>query len=352
MNLDFLQQWAIQFGGTRPTFPNSRVLDLRSSINSMNAKFNLMSMRFNIIPRVEELPTDAETIGQIFVLLESIIEELRNASSPRDQAQFIISSRSLDSPIIIPFQEIVHLTANNLLNEVEKVLQSHIELDVSDGTFIIDVEHVRIPYGGGSNEVNRQKEFFKTTENMLLNKRSVITIPQEVNPFCGPVALLVAKYRLTKSNFRANNIKRKSSVRKLVRKARGLLTKAGLRHGKCGLKEIEQLPHLPEFRDFQVRVYKKARQNMLSLKVNPTETECILSLYYHNEHFDVITKDNAFLGHSFYYTKCNRAYKARPHVCETRKCMQCKDFCEPSSEVIKCEFCLRYFKGKDCYDRH
>ena len=160
MNLDFLQQWAIQFGSTRPTFANSRVLDLRSSINSMNAKFNLMSMRFNITPRVEELPTDAETIGQIFVLLESIVKELRNASSPRDQAQFIISSCSLDSPIIIPFQEIVHLTANDLLNEVEKVLQSHTELDVSDGTFIIDVEHVRIPYGGGSNEVNRRKQFF------------------------------------------------------------------------------------------------------------------------------------------------------------------------------------------------
>ena len=220
----------------------------------------------------------------------------------------------MDSPIIIPFQEIAHLTANDLLNEVEKVLQSHTELDVSDGTFIIDVEHVRIPHGGGSNEVNRRKQFFKTTENMLLNKRSVITIPQEVNPFCGPVALLVAKDRLTKSNFRASNIKRKSSVRKLVRKARGLLTRAGLRNGKCGLKEIEQLARLPEFRDFRVRVYNKARQNMLSLKVNPTETEHILSLYYHDEHFDVITKDNAFLGHSFYCTKCDRAYNARPHV--------------------------------------
>ena len=59
-------------------------------------------------------------------------------------------------------------------------------------------------------------------EHKCLNKRSVITIPQEVNPFCGPVALLVAKDRLTKSNFRANNIKRNRSVRKFVRKARGL----------------------------------------------------------------------------------------------------------------------------------
>ena len=89
-------------------------------------------MRFNIIPRVDELPTDAETIWQIFVILESIVEELRNASSPRDQAQFIISSHLLDSPIIIPFQEIVHFTANDLLNEVEKVLQSHTELDVTE----------------------------------------------------------------------------------------------------------------------------------------------------------------------------------------------------------------------------
>ena len=226
---------------------------------------------------------------------------------------------------------------------MEKVLQSHTELDVSDGTFIIDVEHFRIPHGGGSNEVNKSKQFFKTTEKMPLNMRSVITIPQEVSPFCGPVAFLVAKDRLTKSNFRTNNIKRKSSVRKPVRKARSPLTRAGLRHGKCGLKEIEQLARLPEFRDFQVRVYNKATPNMLSLKV---------TLCYHDEHFDVITKDNAFLGHSFYCTKCDRVYKARPHVCERPKCIQCKDFCEPSSEMIKCEFCLRYFKGKDCYDRH
>jgi len=57
-----------------------------------------------------------------------------------------------------------------------------------------------------------------------------------------------------------------------VQKARGLLTRTGLRHGKCGVKEIEQLSRLPEFHDFQVRVYNKARQNMLSLKINPTET--------------------------------------------------------------------------------
>lgn len=143
----------------------------------------------------------------------------------------------------------------------------------------------------------------------------------------------------------------KAPWRSLCKKP-GLPTRAGLRHGKCGLKEIEQLSCLPEFRDFQVRVYNKARQNMLSLKINPTETERILSLYYHDEHFDVITKDNAFLGHSFYCTKCDRAYKANPHVCETRKCTQCKNFCKPSTEVIKCQFCLRYFKWHDCYDRH
>lgn len=84
---------------------------------------------------------------------------------------------------------------------------------------------------------------------------------------------------------------------------------------------------------------------MLSLKINPTETERILSLYYHDEHFDVITKDNAFLGHSFYCTKCDRAYKANPHVCETRKCTQCKNFCKPSTEVIKCQFCLAISRG-------
>ena len=90
--------------------------------------------------------------------------------------------------------------------------------------------------------------------------------------------------------------------------------------------------------DFQVRVYNKARQNMLNLKINPTETERLWSLYYHDEHFDVITKDNTFLCHSFYCTKCDCAYKANPHVCVTHKCTLCKEFCKPNTEVIKCEF--------------
>jgi len=92
MDPDFLQNWAIQFGGIRPTFANSRVLDLQGSFNSLNAKFNLMSMGFNIVPRLEELPIDTETIEQIFVLLELNVKELRkrNASSPRDQAKLSI----------------------------------------------------------------------------------------------------------------------------------------------------------------------------------------------------------------------------------------------------------------------
>lgn len=219
MNNNFLNDWAIQYGGTQPTFANSRVLELRGSIHSENPRFNLVSICFRIVPRVEALPDDTETLEQIFVLLESIVEELRNVSNQRDQVQFEISSQGLEFQIIIAFQEIEHVTVNSLLNEIKKVLQSHNDLDISDGTFAINVEHVRIPYGGGNNEVNRRKQFFKTTERMLLDKKSVITIPQESYPFCGPVALLVAKLRLTKSNFRPCNVKRKGFLKKLIKKA-------------------------------------------------------------------------------------------------------------------------------------
>lgn len=352
MNNNFLNDWAIQFGGQRPTFANSRVFELRGSIHSVNPRFNLVSIRFKIVPRLEALPDDADTLEQIFVLLESIVRELRNGSNQRDQVQFEISSQSLEFPIIIAFQEIEHVTVNSLLNEIEKVLQSHQDLDISDGTFTINVEHVHIPFGGGSNEANRRKHFFKTTEKMLLDKKSVITIPQETNPFCGPVALLVAKIRLTKSNFRPCNVKRKGFLKKLVKKARGLLTRAGLRHGKCGLPEIKRLAQLPEFRDFQVPVYNKAKQNLLDVQTNGKETQRIISLYYHDEHFDVITKDNAFLGHTFYCTKCNQPYKDKPHVCDTRKCIQCKDFCRPTEDALQCKLCLRYSKGQDCFNRH
>lgn len=125
-----------------------------------------------------------------------------------------------------------------------------------------------------------------------------------------------------------------------------------MRHGKCRLPKIKKLAQQPEFSDFQVRVYNKAKQNLLDVQTNSKENQCILSLYYHDHHFDMIRKDNAFLGHTFYCTKCNRTYKSKPHVCDTRKCIQCKDFCRPTEDVLQCKLCLRYFKGQDCFDRH
>lgn len=60
---------------------------------------------------------------------------------------------------------------------------------------------------------------------------------------------------------------------------------------------------------------------MFSFKVNFIEIECILLLYYYDEYFDVIIKDNVFFGYSFYCMKCDCVYKVCLYVCEMCKCM-------------------------------
>ena len=76
-------------------------------------------------------------------------------------------------------------------------------------------------------------------------------------------------------------------------------------------------------------------------------------LYYHKNHFDVITKLPGFLCRGYFCHRCHKAYDhTTDHVC-TAMCDMCRGFeCVWVGKGIPCNECDRVFRNQECYDRH
>jgi hypothetical protein len=76
-------------------------------------------------------------------------------------------------------------------------------------------------------------------------------------------------------------------------------------------------------------------------------------LYYHDGHFDVITKMTAFLGRNYYCTDCDKGYEHKgKHSCYNvcHHCFKIHDFQEEQWQY--CEDCNRHFINGTCFGMH
>ena len=85
---------------------------------------------------------------------------------------------------------------------------------------------------------------------------------------------------------------------------------------------------------------------------NPVEEKSIY-LYFHANHFDVITSLPGFLNKSYFCHRCHKPYDhTTDHMCPTM-CRSCRGFgCIYEGDGIVCNECDRLFKNQSCYDHH
>ena len=78
-------------------------------------------------------------------------------------------------------------------------------------------------------------------------------------------------------------------------------------------------------------------------------------LYYHDNHYDIITSMSGFLSWNYYCTHCNKGYSNKgDHKCNL-VCHACRKVHEETDVVvgwIGCEKCHRFFKGERCFALH
>ena len=300
-------------------------------------------VRFNNVLADFDLLESYESTMKIF---HHLLEEVTEGMAPNDKVRFILRSEQLETPISIPFLSVEELTTERVFSQIERVIQSNQEFRLND-TVTIDINHVESPQGRGKSKSKR------TTLNIrehLKAKKTIIRINNK-DDFCLARALAVAIAKI-ENDPKYNQIKDSRGHIQLDR-ALDLHQAANVPLGPCGIEEVKLFQNY--LSNYQIIIVSGTHNNSIIYPPKPSDTDekPIISLYLHDNHFDVITKLPGFLNRSYFCNRCHKCYSnTTDHLCSAM-CRSCRAFgCVLEGEGIECNKCNRLFKNQACYDRH
>ena len=298
-------------------------------------------VRFNNVLADFDLLESYESTMKIF---RHLLEEVTEGMTPNDKVRFILRSEQLETPISLPFMTVQDLTTERVFSQIERVIQSNQEFRLND-TVTIDINHVKTPEGRG-----KKKRTIFNIRDHLKEKRSIIRINNK-DDFCLARALAVAIARI-ENDPKYNQISDSRNHIQLDR-ALDLHQAANVPLGPCGIDEVKLFQNY--LVNYQIIVVSGDHNNSIIYPPQPPDTDekPIISLYYHNNHFDVITKLPGFLSRNYFCQRCHKAYDhTSDHLCSTM-CSSCRGFgCVFEAKGIVCNECDRLFKNQACYDHH
>ena len=279
-------------------------------------------VRFNNVLADRDLLESYETTHKIF---HHLLEEVKEGMAPNDQVRFILRSEQLETPISLPFMSVERLTAERVYSELERVIQSNQEFRLND-TVTIDLNHVESPTGSG-----RKKRATYNIDDYMDEKSSVVRIKNK-DDLCLARALVVARAKVD-NDPRYNHIRR--SGRPLQReKAFDLHEAANVPLGPCGLNEVALFQQY--LTDYQIVVISGDHNNSVIYPPpsSGTDEKPHLTLYLHDNHFDVINSVPGFLGRCYFCFRCYKAYNnTTDHLC-TNMCRSCRRHCVQGMQTI------------------
>ena len=300
-------------------------------------------IRFNNVLADLDLLQSHERTQKIFRYL---LEDVTWGMNPNDQVRFILRSEQLDTPISIPFLPVERLTTERIFSQIERVIQSNQEFRLND-TVTIDINHVKAPQGSGK---SRGKRTTLNIREHLKEKKSIVCI-NNTDDFCLARALAVSIARI-ENDPKYNQIKQSNRHIQLDR-ALDLHVAANVPLGPCGIDEVKLFQNY--LTNYQIIVVSGDHNNSIIYPPQPpgTDEKPTINLYFHNNHFDVITSLPGFLKRSHFCHTCHKAYDhTADHLCPDM-CRSCRAFgCVLEGDGIVCNECDRLFKNQACYDHH
>ena len=137
----------------------SDYFQMTTQFERKSRKFATTSTVYNveITPFPENMIEEPLTFCQ--ELFDRIVDELKERSDVKadDMIRVTVSHPRLDMPIRCPFMRAEALTGENIVDEIERVMQSNTGCDISDGDMSVEFMHTVLPSGSGSNRVKQDE---------------------------------------------------------------------------------------------------------------------------------------------------------------------------------------------------
>jgi G:T-mismatch repair DNA endonuclease (very short patch repair protein) len=277
---------------------------------------------------------------------------LRNLLSSPDGAplpdyhrvRLSLRSSDLSHDVWVPFSKPSELTADRILFEVERVLQSQKQWLFND----IGVIFVHAPLPGGGFGVPLSRMSLRLCE-FLSSKRCIITMKRDRKRLCCARAIMTAMAYADKHSER-RRIKRTLSLQ--ISLAEQLMRRAGIVVGtECGPNEWALLQSVLGG-NYALVIVSREHFNTIVYYGNP-DAEKRLCLYLAESHYHVITSLPAFFGTGYICPHClGKSGSISLHLCD-KTCRFCriKGVCTERVRMY-CEQCNMYYPNEDCMNRH
>ena len=325
-----------------PLLPEKDFYEMESVTKHKSKKFQMTAtdhtIRFNNVLSELDLIESYERTQAIF---EHLLNDVTRDMNQKDQVRFVLRSNQLDTPISIPFMTVEQLTTERVFSQFERVIQSNQDFRLND-TVTIDIIHVEAPQGSG-----RSKRTTLNIREYLRKKGSVITININDN-LCLARALVVAVARIEKDPKYKTLANSKTHTQQ--EKAMELHRLANVPLGPCGLAEVDMFQKY--LTNYEITIVSGNHNDSIIYPPEPSNKQPIY-LYFHDNHYDVITSMPGFLSTVYFCHKCKKTYDhVSDHLCEAM-CRICRSYdCVIEDDGMICNECDRWFKSKNCYDHH
>ena len=116
---------------------------------------------------------------QIYLILERCLMEATRNLDPHDRIRVYINQQHFEKPIVLHMREVRNLTANDVISQIEKMLQSQMDLKI-DSSFEIPIATMRMPRGGGRSHLikksvitKKKKKTVYVWQGQLLSRKHI-----------------------------------------------------------------------------------------------------------------------------------------------------------------------------------
>ena len=185
------------------------------------------------------------------------------------------------------------------------------------------------------------------TERFLKDKRCIIQIQNKYDMCCARARAIVTTKAKIDGHEQWNSFRQNRRIQEEF--ALELHTKAGVPLHQCGIEDVKT------FQRFLVgyQIHVISREHFNGIVYHGPTAEKKIYLYYHDNHYDVITSMTAFLSRIYFCTNCYKGYNTNEeHACNN-VCHNCRKIHDQTEDDwINCQDCGRYFKGPTCFNLH